>query len=68
MTLEKVTRLVPEKANSRKYLFTMKSGSTFVFEIQDGLTDQMTGDILNSMLDDTLQKIAAAGKNNPSSQ
>jgi TIR domain len=68
LILDKVTRLVPEKANSRRYQFALKSGPTFIFEVAEGLTDQMTGKELNSLLDDALQKAASANKNNSGAQ
>jgi hypothetical protein len=64
LVLDKVTRMTPDKADSKKYQVTLKSGSTYMFEVPDGLTNEGTAKNVSSQLEDILKKTESANKSN----
>src|SRR5882724_33205 len=64
LVLDKVTRMTPDKADSKKYQVTLKSGQTYTFEVPEGLTNEGIAKNVSSQVEDILKKTESANKSN----
>jgi hypothetical protein len=62
LVLSKVTRIAPEKADSKRYQITLTSGQALAFEVPDGLSNDGIAKYLVSQADDVLKRFEATTK------